>query len=254
MRVELAYAHVLTSDCHIFIRRRGVICFDEEALLQRFLSAPAPQHLRYNMRGERAAVRAAMKAKTKTIALPSSPAKSDSDIEFVNNYNTLPLKRVMKDEPEDDLHTLRLRRPRLTITTSPSGSESQPIAIPDSPLLSAVSNLSPMWSDNDTASTASTSRSSSSDTLIASWPHGMYTVDMVDGFLKMDNPMLISRFPSQSDRFEDVFGCKYKQSTYGDQKRRWKRATEQQRQAALGAGRSTTLGLWSTFISGVRLK
>jgi hypothetical protein len=81
----------------------------------------------------------------------------------------------------------------------------------------------------------------------------MYAVDVVDGLMKMDDSTLISRFPQQSHRFRHVFGCDFKASTYGDQKRRWKRATEEQRQAVLDGGR-TPLGLWSVIVSNVPLK
>ena len=68
----------------------------------------------------------------------------------------------------------------------------------------------------------------------------MYTIDVVNGLMKMDDPTLLKQFPQQAHRFEHVFGCDFKASTFGDQKRRWKRATEEQRQAALNGGRTPT--------------
>jgi len=49
MNVELAYTHVLKSDCHIFLRRRGVNCLDEQEQLSRFLFTALIQHFCYNM-------------------------------------------------------------------------------------------------------------------------------------------------------------------------------------------------------------
>ena len=52
MHVDLAYTYVLTSDCHIFIRRCGIVCLDEQEQLSCFLSTPTSQHLRYIMPAE----------------------------------------------------------------------------------------------------------------------------------------------------------------------------------------------------------
>lgn len=65
--------------------------------------------------------------------------------------------------------------------------------------------------------------------------------------------MLMSQFPQQSHRFEHVFGCEFKALTFGDQKRQWKRATEEQHQAVLDGGH-TPLGLWSIVVNRVPLK
>jgi hypothetical protein len=54
-------------------------------------------------------------------------------------------------------------------------------------------------------------------------------------------------------RFWKAFSQKYIQSTYFDQRRRWRIASASQREAALAAG-FTAQGLWSAFASAVPLK
>ena len=74
--------------------------------------------------------------------------------------------------------------------------------------------------------------------LLPSWPYGMYTVNMVDGFTWIDSDELVKEQPLLADRFSTVFKAPYKATTYGDQKRKWKRGTQAQCEVALQGGRT----------------
>ena len=85
------------------------------------------------------------------------------------------------------------------------------------------------------------------------WPASMYVVDMVNGFKKMDQ-LRRDGGKNFETRFEITFNRKApRSSTYYDQVRRWKNASEEIRQAALSAGR-TEKGQWARFAQLVRLK
>ncbi|KAF8059938.1 hypothetical protein FPV67DRAFT_1784455 [Lyophyllum atratum] len=144
-------------------------------------------------------------------------------------------KRRMKRESDSGSQQPQRRRARLmsplsdelmSSPSTPSGSISQPISLV-SPL-PAPPNSQP-------------------------WPHGLYAVDMVHGFLKMGDPETVKSFPSMPDRFKHVYGCDYRKSTYGDQQRRWRCAPESLRTAVLAA-KKTAPGLWSVVQAEVPLK
>jgi hypothetical protein len=78
----------------------------------------------------------------------------------------------------------------------------------------------------------------------------MFVVDMSSGFVKMDN--LASSMPLR-ERFEEVFSEPFVRSTYMDQRRRWIKASEEQREVGIVA-RHTAAGLWSAFARGVPLR
>jgi len=165
---------------------------------------------------------------------PDSDVEVLSDVEIVSS-SAIRQKRRMSDEQGNNYS--RASRPRLTIDTSGSST-----SIPSTPSLTSSSTSSSSFASPMTPT-------SDEDGLI--WPHGMYTIDMRDGFLVMDSNDL--NHLSEEKRFGLVFKCVYKRTTYGDQRRRWRRATEAQRQRALGAGR-TPEGLWSVFSREVPLK
>ena len=76
MGTDMAFVHVLTTDCTIVIRRQGVTCLDEDALLAQLLSAPGPEHLRYNIKEEQKAVRNKNK--------DAKEVESGSDMEIID--------------------------------------------------------------------------------------------------------------------------------------------------------------------------
>ncbi|KAF8075909.1 hypothetical protein FPV67DRAFT_1664229 [Lyophyllum atratum] len=271
MQVSLDYTHVLTKDRVILLRRLGVTSVDEDEQIRRFLSPPTVQHLRYNLPAERAAVRDGYKKlkSSKVIVMD----ESDSEVEFVKTPAQAK-KRRMKADPEQDHPTHRHCRQAHRLPSTPSRSTAPPINITSSPAILDLSSPSPTLSFSVTGSSPvqatrslnhESSRSSpalslsitgSSPTLpqaSSRWPHGMFAVDIIDGFIKMDDPTFKTKFPDPSDRFENIFHCKFHPSTYFDQKKRWKYASGALRRKVEKAGR-TPDGLWSVVVKAVPLR
>lgn len=76
------------------------------------------------------------------------------------------------------------------------------------------------------------------------WPHGMFTVDMMNAFRAVDT--VVSKDRKLSDRLHKVFGKDIPIRTFQDQRKFWRQATERRRQAFVAAARSEA-GLWSAF-------
>ncbi|KAJ7801029.1 hypothetical protein B0H13DRAFT_2390169 [Mycena leptocephala] len=85
------------------------------------------------------------------------------------------------------------------------------------------------------------------------WPAGIYTIDMANGFLRMEAADMQHIPPAQ--RFQQVFKTtsEYKRRTYTDARLRWTRGSESLRTAPLDAGR-TREGLWSAYAAQVPLR
>ncbi|KAF8230268.1 hypothetical protein L208DRAFT_125311 [Tricholoma matsutake] len=77
----------------------------------------------------------------------------------------------------------------------------------------------------------------------------MFTVDMVEGFVRMDK---LEHLPVQQ-RFQEVFNEPFVASTYMDQRRHWLRASQEAQDHAL-AGHCSACGLWGVFAHQVWLK
>src|SRR6266571_537938 len=63
------------------------------------------------------------------------------------------------------------------------------------------------------------------------WPDNMYTVDMKRGFALVDSPVMRKHHVRITDHVAAIFQQPIPETTYYDQHRHWKQATEQQRQA-----------------------
>lgn len=243
MEIELSYTHVLTTDRHILLRRRGVKGSDEASQLRRFLTPPATQHIRYNLPAERAAVRAGLR-KLKKKGHPLAILElSDSDVEVVEtpqHFNKRKAKRPPQDSPPP------LQRRRLDTMASSSGSSTQPIMLEgsESPPSSPCTPSSPHGSASSPPPGMARR---------TKWPAGMYAIDMDQGFKKMKNPILLEQFGTRAALFEHVFNAPFKHSTFNDQQLRWKRADRDLCQATIAAGR-TPQGLWSMIIGAVSLR
>jgi hypothetical protein len=213
MQVNLGYTHTLTPESHIFMRRRNVTCLDEQVQIDRFLNPPHPLHFHDNLPAERKAVRAALK------------------------HVCSPSKRGLDDFAPDDCSS---RRPRLVLT------------IPDSPTTAAGGSPTPTSSSVGTPSPLVMSLTDALPVLSSSiWHAGMYAIDMMEGFVKIDDPALAHL--GLSERFQHVFKHPFHKSTYYDQRKRWAMATEEQQKMALDRGHSSS-GLWTLFANDVRLK
>jgi hypothetical protein len=81
----------------------------------------------------------------------------------------------------------------------------------------------------------------------------MYTVNMAQGFLRMEAADM-QHIPL-AERFQRVFkmSSEFKQQTYNDSWLQWTRGSESLRTEALDAGR-TKAGLWSLYAAQVPLK
>jgi hypothetical protein len=77
------------------------------------------------------------------------------------------------------------------------------------------------------------------------WHHGLYCIDVVDGFKRMASRSL--KGLSKVERFKAAFaGRHYAETTVRDAQNQWTRASNSTKEAALAAGR-TTQGLWRVF-------
>jgi hypothetical protein len=246
------HIHSLTADCRIFLRRRQVKdCLDLDQLV--FQLTEKGNHLRQNMRGARDGIRQTLQRRQ--LASPISVKdSSDSEIEVVSI--TMAPKRKIKEEPDDTGDVLgdvfrHAQRPRLAPLVIPSSDLASGSSTPSLVSSSGSTPLTPSRSMPLTPSPLSSTPPISPITAFGLWPAGLYTVDMVEGFQKMDAAS--RRGLTMQDRFESVFKCPWHGSTYFDQRARWKKAMTSQRQAALDAGR-TAAGKWSVFAASIPLK
>ncbi|KAF7335499.1 hypothetical protein MVEN_02203500 [Mycena venus] len=232
------YVHSVATDSVVLLRRPGVQRPDLDHIISTFFPSAKSLHLRYNVSGERAAVRAAYKQQDVT---PVIMVDDDSDSEVEVTSGKRPIKREPGVSPPR-------RRPRLSINTSLSQSLV--------PALSAMPSSSATLSSSATPSPSATP--SSSSTLSTSltpattpplspktWPRRLYVSDMAPGFAVMQS----NKHLSHPERFYLAFGgeFKYVQGTWNENAAYWyTHSTPQQREEAIAAGR-TAPGLWSEF-------
>ncbi|KAJ6464031.1 hypothetical protein C8R45DRAFT_1107603 [Mycena sanguinolenta] len=212
--IDISYVHTLSTDCTILLRRAGIRGRDEHKTITTFISTPTPPHIRYNLPAEKSAVRSEYKEADVVI----SDSDSDTDVKRKRKMRTVkPSTEVIdiSDSDSDVVVTSRppRQRPRLTIDTSPRLSASSSSAS-ESP--STLFSAGP-----STSSSTSTPAPPSPLPSQHVWPYGMYTVDMVSGFMAMDSEDL--KAVPQPQRFRQVYNAPYAKSTYGDQTRLWKR-------------------------------
>jgi hypothetical protein len=224
MKVSVRHLFTLTTDCVVLLRKQGVRVPDEATIITRFLgrsTPPTSSHLRYGLSQERAGVR------HEYHKLKSTLSDDGSDVELVGTIR----KR-------DTTKTLQRKRPRLSVNTA-----IVPINIDDD----SDSDTTPPLTTPPLTPDLSCSNAAGSKNDKGSWMKGLYVVDMVDRFVKMDSPEFM-HLPTKEARFHAVFGREhsYAPSTYDDQLRRWRSVTEAERQRALEAGR-TSKGLWTVF-------
>ncbi|KAJ7772822.1 hypothetical protein B0H14DRAFT_3894648 [Mycena olivaceomarginata] len=227
-RVDLAYTHILTSDTYLLLRRIGVSGLDEDRLIDHFVNLPGPQHIRYNVAAERAAVRTKIKARQ------TRAADNDDDVEIVKvgGIKIEPVDQPRRAPIADVVEVVdrpppRMDRPLLRIVTRWRRRRVKPHLL--SP--STTPPASPfLWDNPQSSSTTSTTSAMSSR-----WPAGIYAVDMAQGFLRMEAADM-QHIPL-ADRFQRVFqtSAPFVQRTYTDARLRWTRGSESLRTAALDA-------------------
>ncbi|KAJ7799896.1 hypothetical protein B0H14DRAFT_2616693 [Mycena olivaceomarginata] len=261
-RVDLAYTHILTSDTYLLLRRIGVSGLDEDRLIDHFVNLPGPQHIRYNVAAERAAVRTKIKARQ------TRAADNDDDVEIVKvgGIKIEPVDQPRRAPIADVVEVVdrpppRMDRPLLRIVTGGAGAASNPICLDDDatlfiyrfPILFPLLRIPESIALDDPACIPSSSTTSTTSAMSSRWPAGIYAVDMAQGFLRMEAADM-QHIPL-ADRFQRVFqtSAPFVQRTYTDARLRWTRGSESLRTAALDAGR-TKAGLWSAYAAQVPLK
>ncbi|KAJ7671982.1 hypothetical protein B0H14DRAFT_3537965 [Mycena olivaceomarginata] len=195
-------------------------------IISTFFPSTRSLHLRYNVSGERAAVRAAYKQQDAT---PIIVVDDDSDSEVEVTSGKRPIKREPGVSPPR-------QRPCLSINTS--------LSRLSAPASSATPSLSATPSSSSTLSISSTPATTP---LLSpkTWPRRLYVSDTAPGFAIMQS----HKHLSHPEQFHLASGgeFKYVQGTWNENAAYWYTySTPQQREDAIAAGR-TAAGLWSEF-------
>ncbi|KAJ7837690.1 hypothetical protein B0H13DRAFT_2421472 [Mycena leptocephala] len=193
------------------------------------ISFSAASHIRYNLAAERVAVRNKIKAR-------ETQGTDDDDIEVVK-VNGIKIEPIDKSPIADaDI---------VEVMDCPPPARNAP--------RSASSLAAPALQLPTQSSSSTTSGMSATSGAPLKWPAGMYTVNMAQGFLRMEAADM-QHIPL-AERFQRVFktSSEFKQRTYNDARLRWTRGSESLRTEALDAGR-TKAGLWSLYAAQVPLK
>ncbi|KAJ7796097.1 hypothetical protein B0H14DRAFT_2620228 [Mycena olivaceomarginata] len=202
-RVNIDYTHILTQNTYLLLRRVGVSGLDESKMIDHLVNLPGPQHIRYNLPAERDTVCEKIKARRHKPRHVSDDEGSELEVSEV----------FIKSEPG-----LETTRPSLRILTERATDyicldiDSAPSSLP------SASSRSSRSSRSTTPSTTPTTpiESLSPIPIPRKWPSGTYTVDMANGFLRMEAPEL-GHLPIAT-RFQRVFktDSPYKARTYSD--------------------------------------
>ncbi|KAJ7926301.1 hypothetical protein B0H13DRAFT_1972781 [Mycena leptocephala] len=212
----------------------------------------ADPHLCYNLKAERTAVRTTLNVIRGNTLLIILDSDSDNDVE-VSAVTAAPTSCKRRIKHEDDALPHLPQRPCLAVNTdvvstghAPPSTFSTSSTTSSPP--SALSLYSPSLSS--TSEPLTPLEPSEPATLLEplaptlKWPGGMYTVDVVDGILRMDLQELAGM--NRSPRFIHIFKRPYKSATYNNNVRRWKSALSELQRRSLAAGR-TEDGLRSMF-------
>lgn len=259
----LNFDFTLKTDCHLFIRRLGVVqCQDFKVLLGQSKQQSRPGHLRHNMKGERDAVRGMLKARRGVL---SEESEHDSDLEIVSVR-----KRVREGSIEIvDRTPTRVRMDPTIISLSPSSTcfSQSPTSsqLPVSPMRGTLAMLTPVdrslpveFSSPPPTPEARTLPSIAQVQVPVYdshgrdvWPAGMYTVDMAAGFRQMKDRGLRARY-LQPALFRQIFGVPFVKGTYQDNLRAWQTTSTAILDQFEKAGR-TPEGLWARYLAARRV-
>ncbi|KAF8431626.1 hypothetical protein L210DRAFT_155575 [Boletus edulis BED1] len=258
----LNFDFTLKSDCHLFLRRLGVVqCHDFDVLLAQSKQQSHPGHLRHNMKGERDAVRMKLKGKRAIFS-----EESDSDIEFIS----------VRKRPHEESINISDRTPTrvridphiLSLSPSPTCFSPPPISSQLSLLLSPKGGspalLTPVvssLSDDFLSLPPSVSEAVLTVTQVEVpaydpnghevWPAGMYTVDMAMGFRQMKDKDLRGRY-LQPTLFRHIFRVPFIKGIYQDNLHAWQNTNPDLLAQFEQAGR-TQEGLWSRYLAARRV-
>jgi hypothetical protein len=273
-RVDLTFTHILTSNTYLLLRRIGVSGLDEDRLIDHFVHLPGPQHICYNVAVEQAAVHNKIKAR-------ETQGTDDNNIEVVkvNGIKIEPIDKPAQSPIADadvvevmDRPPPHMKHPSLSIVIGgASTAAANPICLDDditpssttssaSALFSAFPSSSPsttppaspfVWPSNLNVpqSLSTTSSMLATSGALLKWPAGMYTVNMAQGFLRLE-AVDMQHIPL-AECFQQVFktSSEFKQQTYTDTRLQWTQGLESLRTEALDVGR-TKAGLESLCCTG----
>ncbi|KAF7307939.1 hypothetical protein MKEN_01154800 [Mycena kentingensis (nom. inval.)] len=249
-RIRLDWIHRLESGCVVFLRR--ILASPEkwdEAALEAIIKkhTEKPQHVRFNLPDERAALRLQYKL-LQSPPLPFSPTLPT--LHLPTDISPATKRRYAPDSDDDDNPpetTRPTKRMQLSIDTTSSVGENDEddcTVVPSSatsssapsPMPAALIPLPPLEP-----------LLLPSGSLLPSGFSDLFYIDVVAGFEKMDELMSAPSRPNERKRFELAFpGRKYVQQTYSENRKKWAKATTSIRQQAEEAGR-TPAGLWGKF-------
>ncbi|KAJ7433952.1 hypothetical protein B0H11DRAFT_2208620 [Mycena galericulata] len=120
--INANYVHEVSTDCVVILRRRGIRGLREDETIQTFFPSKGnPAHLRYNLTGERSALRAQYKQKGKQAGKEGtdryfvvSDSDSNTDVEVVADLREVSTSRKRQLNQDPGSSPAR-RRPRLFI-------------------------------------------------------------------------------------------------------------------------------------------
>ncbi|KAJ7090837.1 hypothetical protein B0H15DRAFT_948601 [Mycena belliarum] len=266
--------HKVTQDCYLFLRRSGVVCSDFDKILASSISK-AP-HLRNNLPHERQVVRNQLRQlrrsplKTQRKRRRAEVTDSEDEVEVVAENMVIDVDTKDDDErlfPTALLPALpRSVRPRLHSPSPTPASVTRPqlnITIPPSSVsnsstpTTATSSISSVFDSCEPASSNGSRASTPATPLeppkldLKRWPAGLYVKEVVAGFRSMTHPEL--QHLEVPERFQHIFKRLYVRNTFGDAQRRWRLASQEQRDEGIKAG-FTKQGLWSNWQKQVPLR
>ena len=201
------------------------------------------QHLFLNMPGERSTIKRQLQHRKANLPLVliDLDDEEDSEVEFVEP----PVHKRKRSESPTNVTSPQPCRRRLESTSSQVSEDlatisslSSPVSLP---ILTPISSPSPSPVDNNSYGALVYVPESKKK-----WPDGMYTVDMAKAFLEVDSASFKKLRVKLPERLRCVFGKDVALTTWHDQRRLWRNATECQRDEGVRAGRGAA-GLWAAF-------
>jgi len=197
-----SYPHDVKKDCRLLLRRPGVICTGFETHLEH--ATEKPIHMRFNMAGERAAIKVQLQHRRTTAASPISVIElsdDDDDELVIKPVCRVPMKRRHDESESDEVRpSQRLRNHSHHTPTSifsPSSPTTSPFRLSSSPPLSFP--WSPLASPPPRNQKVLTP-------LTGKWPAGMYTCDMKLAFEQVGSKALKQMYPLLPARLAFVLG------------------------------------------------
>ena len=250
-----SYPHDVKKDGYLLLRRTSVTyCHDFESHSHQ--ANLKPPHFRDNMAYERASVRTMLAQRRQSQHLDIIQ-ESDIEAEKARRQQKVLATSQKRQRVEEDEEWSSQKR--LHVNSNDKESHSPNFSTPhrkNPPAFLSATDRSPSIevSSPCPCSPVQISEPSTSDDVklpyvpssCSRWPEHMYAVDMKDGFALVDSLVMKKKHKKLMDRVAAVFQRPIPETTYYDQRRRWQRASEKQRQNFATAGHMQA-GLWCNF-------